>query len=955
VRLRILLADSKIEGNSRHLESETTRLFEAVISKWGDIAIRPIYFEKVVSMCLNETATNKQIVTGAEKRAREKARGSGRSPVRGGNTSSPKSDPNPGAKLPDDAMISSALLSACLDIFVTMAKNAPQNTFLRENCEKVTAILGPCFTRLTNGENGMRQQLKDFLLPILADASQQILDDASMARVQVFLESLMLEAAVGPDFAQQSASSASSAQKGSRDRSSRDEKGPSASCLAYFSVDIVEKASASSPDIVGTFSSSLLNLAEALCSKHIQDAASNQRQGGLYPKQGVHKSFRQKYPTPVSGILEMVCSSTSIPDITGSAAKATAGTSEMGWTRQVPVIGTALRSLTTCLRLLGSSNILLTFNESRATLLRIISSILDSSDNVQVVMTALSIVGDWLLAGSRTGPLTSTERMTFLEKIASFDLNGLTDIAMQPIADLVADIVMELYQASSKDDGEKPSVGSGEDEDISLARALVACSINANSQIRALILDLYYTSSGGKEGLQGFQVCSPLEMLWQLLNTDFNGLGCRMWTVMFVEVLLAGCGLRPAGSNPDQDQDAWLPQPCKEALAQSRVVGLSDGSATFSEAMTGEMKDRISAVGTLAHGDFSLCQNLLGTLLSAAWARLPSDDSRLSLVPALETLLSQPYYSQFIRVPRLINLGGTAAEQYVRGINGVRFFINATLKFRPLPVIHGNILAMAAEKYNCWHEVLALLEHQYGVLSGHSLGERGDQLQKTTLAAIRRGYRLLEENKLGLALDVESCVLPQTEYAVSLDMYGMVKEALDSYSALVDLVEATDQARAVDPTDFEMNLWEDRWVALQGEMSQLPVVYDYASSTGDSRLLLNCAWKTQDWSKVRQLCSSSALLPAMEDGDPNVKMGEILLAINEGKLGDVESLHVQTAQLCLQKWQLLPDVSTGSAVHASLLHTFHRLVELRESGQIMVETSNHSKRRTLPDLKNLLR
>jgi transformation/transcription domain-associated protein len=97
------------------------------------------------------------------------------------------------------------------------------------------------------------------------------------------------------------------------------------------------------------------------------------------------------------------------------------------------------------------------------------------------------------------------------------------------------------------------------------------------------------------------------------------------------------------------------------------------------------------------------------------------------------------------------------------------------------------------------------------------------------------------------------------------------------------------------------------------------------------------------------------LLPAIEDGDPNVKMGEILLAINEGKLADVETLHVQTAQLCLQKWQLLPALASGSIVHGSLLHSFHRLVELRESGQIMVETSNHSKRRTLPDLKNLLR
>lgn len=949
VRLRILLADSKIEPNSRHLEHETTRLLDAVISKWGNISIRPIYFEKVVSMCMKETVANKQLISGGDMRAREK--GTARGPGRAGAS---KPDPSPSPAGVDEPRISLSLLTACLDVFLTMAKSAPQNPFLKENCDKVVAILGPSFARLTrhDGERGLRSQLKEFLLPILADGNQQFLDDAAMVRVQVLLETLMLEA-VGSDSLQQSGTSGS--QKGARDRSPRDEKGPGASSLAYFSVELIEKASDSRPEIVATFSNGLLTLAKKLCTKHLQDAASNQRQGSLYPKQSVHKSFRQKYTTPVSGILEMACSATFIPDITGTATKSSVAASEAGWLRQVPEIGTALKSLTTSLRLLGSSDILSTFNESRATLLRIICSILDSSDNVQLIMTAYTIVGDWLLAGRRSGRLTASERMNFLEKLASYDSNGLSDVAIQPIADLVADIVMELYQAFPKDREATSNVEFGEEEDIPLARTLLACSINANPQIRALILDLYSSASEGEGDSKGFQDYSPLQSLRQLLNSDFNGLGSRMWTILFVEVLLAGCQARCIDSSLDHRQDAWLPQACTKRLAKSNVNDLVKAAAVFRESISQGSKESLSAVGTLAHGDYSLCQDLFSSLLSAAWLCLPSDECRLSLLPALEALLSLPNHSQVIRVPKLTNLSGNVPEQYARGNNAIRSFINAMLKLRPLPVIDGNILAIVGEKYNCWHEVLTLLENQYDILSGNSLGESGEHLKDSTLTAIRRGYNLLEENKLGLALAANSCVLPETEYAVSLDTYDMVKEALDSYSALVDLVEATDQALTTEPTDFEMDLWEERWVALQGEMCQLSVVKDYGTSTGDSLLSLNCAWKTQDWDTVRALCSSSALLSMAEDGNPDVKMVEILLAINEGKLGEVESLHVQTAQLCLQKWQLLPDLATGSLSHASLLHTFHRLVELRESGQIMVETSNHSKHKTLPDLKNLLR
>jgi transformation/transcription domain-associated protein len=853
-----------------------------------------------------------------------------------------------------------------LDIFVVLVQQAPRNSFLMENSDKVTAILAPCFTRIRpEGDRGIRQKLRDFLLPVFANAEQQILDDVAIFRVKVLLETLIIET---DGFDADSQSTPSSVQKGLRDRPvSQDEKRAGGSCLAHFSVAIIEEASVSSPSIVETFSSSLLSLAEKLCAKHLQDAASNQRQGNLYPKQGGKTRFRQKRPTPVAGIFESACSPTSISDVIHSAAKASVSATETDWSKEIPSIGTALRSLNASLRLLGSSSIPRSFSQNRATLFRIFSNILESSDNVQVIMTAVGVVRKWLLAGTSNGPFTSKERRSFLWKIASFDLNGLPDVALQPIADIVAGTVMDLHGLYA--DNEKEL---SEDDDISLGRALVACSINANPRIRSLILRLFCNSLMGGEGSGCFRVRSPLDLLWQLTHSDFNCLGSRMWTIVFVEVLLEGCSLRPVSGKDVIDpttseshssvSESWWPLPKIKTTVEGTRTGVRDHISSFYGAIISDksqerLEDCLAAVSTLAHGDYSLCQNMFESLLPAVWRRLPNDESRLAIMQALESLLSQPYHAQFVRAPRVIEFDTVVPfnGQQIRGINSVRFFLRAILKLRPLPFLDSNILATMAEKYNSWHEVLTLLSYQYEVLSGQSLGDKGEQLSSTILSAIRHGFQQLGESRIGMTLASTSCVMPETKHAISLDTYDMVKEALDSYSALVDIVETTDETLSMYPTDYEMDLWEERWISLQREMCQLSIVSEYASSSGDPHLLLESAWKSQDWDKVRALCSSSTLLPAIEDGDPSVKMGEILLAINEGKLNEVESLHVQTAQLCLYKWQLLPVVSTGSFAHASLLHMFHRLVELRESGQIMVETSNHSKRRTLPDLKNLLR
>ena len=440
---------------------------------------------------------------------------------------------------------------------------------------------------------------------------------------------------------------------------------------------------------------------------------------------------------------------------------------------------------------------------------------------------------------------------------------------------------------------------------------------------------------------------------------------------MVVEVLLAGCRpvrkkkrLSADGETEGRTilPDSWLPSLRQKAKVKGSAPDAPDVTFGFPLTLTRErayegLEDCLTSISKLAHADYFVCQSLLESLLPAAWSRIPSDESRLVLLPGVESLLSRPYHVQFIRTPWVSSAESVLAYngQKSHRTNAIRSFLRAFVKLRPLPVLDTNLLVTLAENYNAWHEILTLLEHQYEVLSENLLGVKVEKIKNVILSAIRHCFKRLGEDRIWLSLAVRSCNMPETQHAVSLDMHDMVKGAIESYSGLVDLVETTETTLTLYPNEFEMNLWEERWITLQREMCQLSVVSDYASSSGDPRLLLESAWKSQDWDKVRALCSSSSLLSAIENGDPTVKMGEILLAINEGKLSEVESLHVQTAQLCLQKWQLLPNMSTGSGVHSSLMHFFHRLVELRESGQIMAETSNHSKRRTLPDFKNLLR
>lgn len=207
-------------------------------------------------------------------------------------------------------------------------------------------------------------------------------------------------------------------------------------------------------------------------------------------------------------------------------------------------------------------------------------------------------------------------------------------------------------------------------------------------------------------------------------------------------------------------------------------------------------------------------------------------------------------------------------------------------------------------------------------------------------SSIRKCYLELGERDIWMTMNANDNSFPGAKKAISLDLYGKVEQALSGYTSLIDEIDTAQASHDLNkiPSDMEVSFWEDRWVSLNRELGQWEVLADYAEDTCCSKLLMECAWKSRNWEKVRSLCSSPSIISALEAGDFEVKMSEIFLAIADGKLNEVENLHAQSAQLCLYKWQLLPSFFSGCNAHASLLHQFHRLVDIRESGQIMVET-----------------
>lgn len=561
----------------------------------------------------------------------------------------------------------------------------------------------------------------------------------------------------------------------------------------------------------------------------------------------------------------------------------------------------------------------------------LLQSILDTSNSFHLLLATVRLVGRWLIAGD-SGPLTVRERVGFISKVSSFDFNGLSEVASQPLVEVVCHLVKQVMQSSRTAFFQ----GSFEKEAETLSRSVSACLLAAKTTTRVNMLDVLRRMRMVERRCEDV----PYDVLILFFRSDLEPIGGRFWAAVLVELLLDS--LVPIENEADGGDNVIALGP-QESNSKSEKDGAADNFDSIH--IPGQKGSRLSitSLQRLTQGDPRVCQDLLECLLPAAWKDVSDSFRQASLADAMQGLLSRPYHTQSFKKD---------VSCLVSPQNGVKSFLSAIVRLDPVPFLETDLLLFLARTYNCWYEALSVLQSQFIVLSGSDLSTAGKSICDRLLLGMRHCYRELGESNVWTTLALKSCMIPGSRYAAALEIYGRVDKATDAFSSLIELVESGEITEA---TDFEMDFWEEKWVSLQQQQQQVEIVSEYAKQSGNERIMLECAWRERDWDKVRSLCSSPPIVTGVEMGDPAMKICETLSAVAEGKLGDVENLHAQASQLALYRWQFLPCLSSGSGAHAQLLHHFHRLVEIRESGQIMVETNKHSSGKTLPDLKNLLK
>jgi len=849
-----------------------------------------------------------------------------------------------------------AILRACVQICSILQCHDPTNEFLESNfCE----ILSRCFSFLTStNDSKLSTMLENLVTCLLTDgtASSELISNVTVAVDNALIES--------------------------RNRIEE-------TACGFLAVSIVEKVTKVGEVFVDPFVSSLYMLAEKGVKKHMKEMEESTDTASLTKQ----NKFHQLSSTPTSGILGTAFGSHFKEVGSSKDMQMNDGDPRNQITIDADSLSTEMKALATCIMLIGSSERAFQNNFGKG-FVDILLALLNSSNSLPVLVTVVSIMGKWLLAEGQA-PITKSERRAMLLGLARFDFERLSEVEARCLSDQICCFVLMAY-GYDRSVIENYPFGVDRNQSMSIIRVsspnggligqeafqklFIACLLSANQYIRTLCTAIFGMRSSDcilvhgelsklaiERGcrandsidIAGIPYREPEDILRQLLGSDFECIGGRLWTTVVLDVLLAtsnhqgGVRARALGSAEADEEGAFASfMPLKsydDDCAQDnkielRYVDFDDGVySSFVEVISAERSEQfcgkgrcIAAVRQIIHGDSRTFQSLFEHCIQAAWQSLPSNTARISLVQPLEALLAKPYHSQF-----------TNAYNSPK-VNAIQSMLRLLVKLRPIPVLDTFLLQSLSSDYNAIHEVLTYFECEYDALRKNQVDV--DSSPHHLVKAIQRCYDALGERDVCTSIS-SAISSAQTKFALSLDMYGFVNESVDAYGALID--RAGDDTSLL-PSEDELQIWEQRWVGSHKDMSQWSLIDEFATSNGEARLSLEAAWKTKNWEKVKSLFATPSVVALLEEGDQCAKMTEMYLAIQEGNLDEVDSIHAQIAQLCLYRWQLLPSISSGSQAHQSLLQQCTRLVELRESSQLLVETNAHVSRQTVPDLKTLL-
>ncbi|RHY58145.1 hypothetical protein DYB30_004780, partial [Aphanomyces astaci] len=542
---------------------------------------------------------------------------------------------------------------------------------------------------------------------------------------------------------------------------------------------------------------------------------------------------------------------------------------------------------------------------------QLLSHCLEHSAHVPLLLEITKIVACMMAgAGESKTPdwFTVKDKALLLSKMATFD--RLNEISAQPLLTEYHALILKLCRSNPSD----PS--------LNVSGPFLVGLMSSESGIRDEFFTHFETHAGGPS-------TSPPPRLKYILHQDWQACGTRFWPVVAIELLLksfASAKVVPSHTTPTfppiASSESNVDHPQQPAWLTSHIQALD----AWGRVTAGDV---LRPLCELIHVDLDMANHLWSCLFPFAWANLHPD--YMSPTQNLMRLLSMKYHRRELKLPQ-----ANAARH-----NVVQTFMAGIVNAQPMPVFTAELLLYLANTYNVWQQVLRICEYQ--ALSPLTLVEDRERWAD----ALDVIYQELNEPDWQVGLNVQVCQKPNTKAGLYLQAQGFVHEAQDIY---FDTLAQTSKSVKIDATKFEMKVLEARWVGCVKHLCQWSLMNDFAKTTQNQELMLDCCWKRGDWGTAKQLLHASSIQAASEAGCPLIRLKKLYISILDGdKKPQVDSLVSQIVDLALHQWQGLPRVL--SRAHVPLLHLFHQFIEAKESLQIMADIKVATQQHNLPNLK----
>lgn len=538
---------------------------------------------------------------------------------------------------------------------------------------------------------------------------------------------------------------------------------------------------------------------------------------------------------------------------------------------------------------------------------------LEGSYNIPLLLQITKIVAKMVASTDACHQvLTTKDKMTLLSKMATFD--RLNEISALPLNEEYYQLVLKLCEPPSGD----LKVHASQlhlcptPQSHGLTTHFMAGLLAPDPVTREKFLQKFFAVAGP----------GPVARLQLVLRQDWQACGTRYWPVIAVETLMAAIS-SPLVYSTLRNGNATVAKTSAHAEFLNSYGQVKASELTF-------------ALRDLAHVDLELAKELWVNLFSAAWGLLKEADQMQASGQLLKILASK-YNKRDLNVPvdastpRRTNV----VQTLMKGIVSTSYSAPA---MTPELVLH------IASAYDVWGCAMRLCEYQ---VEQSDLSFESRLRWIDTLSSI---YKQLSEDDLRIGLSLENVSQSETRAALTLESLGCVHEAQEEYfRALSDAQSGRVNVENINV--FELRLWEERWVGCSKQLCQWQLINDFAKSTQNQELLLDCAWKRGDWASAKQLLLAPSMQSSTELGCPQTRLQRLYISILDAeKRAAIDTLASQTAELALHQWQGLPRIL--SRAHLPLMHLFHKFVEVKESIQMMQDIKSASAQHaSLPNLK----